>query len=73
MSATIEVKVIPRAKRNEIFVEAGRLVVRVTAPANDDKANAAALKLLANHLGLAASRLEIIRGQRSRHKSIRWT
>ncbi|MEK7537565.1 MAG: DUF167 domain-containing protein [Patescibacteria group bacterium] len=69
----VEVKVIPRAKHNEIVERDGRLVVRVTAPADDGQANAAVLEILARHLHVAASTLKIVRGQRSRLKLIRYT
>lgn len=69
-SNRVEVKVIPRAKRNEIVERDGRFIVRVTAPANDGKANGAVLKLLAKHLGVAVSRLDIIHGQTSHRKFI---
>ncbi len=54
---------------------AGRAYVklRVNAPAQDGKANAAALTLLAEEWGLACTNLRIIGGQRGRRKSIHIT
>jgi uncharacterized protein (TIGR00251 family) len=46
------------------------LLVRVTAPALDGRANRAVCRLLAKRLGLATSRVTIIRGERSRDKVI---
>jgi len=67
----IEVRVAPRSSRNEIAGERdGRLLVRVTAPPADGKANAAMLALLAKHLGVPKSRLEIVRGSSSRDKTV---
>lgn len=46
-----------------------RLVVRVTAPPDKGKANAAAAKLLAKTLGLAKSNVAIIAGEKDRMKN----
>jgi hypothetical protein len=49
----IQVRVQPRARENEISGERdGALVVRVTAPPAEGKANDAARKLLAKRLGV---------------------
>lgn len=48
-----------------------QLVVYVTAPPDDGKANEAMLRLLAKHLGVATSRLTIMRGQTNRNKLVR--
>ncbi len=47
--------------------------LRVNAPAQDGKANAALLKLLAKEWGLARTKLRIIGGERDRRKSIHVT
>ncbi|MBI5467291.1 MAG: DUF167 domain-containing protein [Candidatus Kerfeldbacteria bacterium] len=70
MTMMLEVKVVPRAKRNEVSERDGQIVVRVTAPADDGKANAAVLRLLAQYLAVPVSRLTIQRGARSRRKVI---
>jgi uncharacterized protein YggU (UPF0235/DUF167 family) len=65
----IAVRVVPRARRNEVAdAGSGRLVVRVMAAPVDDAANAAVRKLVAEHLGVRASRVEIVSGRRSRDK-----
>ena len=51
----------------------GYIKLRVNAPAEDGKANAAALKLLAKEWGLARTTLRIIGGQRDRRKSVHVT
>jgi hypothetical protein len=62
----------PRARRNEIVGErGGALVVRVTAPPVDGRANAALRKMIAKRAGVAAGRVTLIRGQRSREKLVR--
>lgn len=48
-----------------------QLVVYVTAPPEDGKANEAMIRLLAKHLGVAASHLTIMRGQTNRNKLVR--
>lgn len=68
---TIEVKVTPRASRDEILgMRDGVLSVRVTAPPVADKANQAVVKLLAKRAGVPRSRVRIVGGQRSRRKVI---
>ena len=70
--AEIEVRVIPRARREEIAGERdGRLVVRLTAPPVEGAANRALCRLLARRAGVPASRVSIVRGQSSRDKLVR--
>ena len=67
----IDVRVTPRASRNEIVgMRDGMLAVRVTAAPVDDAANRAVVKLIAKRAGVAPSRVRIIRGGRGRHKRI---
>lgn len=63
------VRVTPRAKHNAVTgVSNGQLLVRTTAPPADGKANKAVIRLLADHLDIAASRIELLRGQTHRNK-----
>ena len=48
-----------------------QLVVYVTAPPDDGKANEAMIRLLAKHLDVPASRLTIMRGMTNRNKLVR--
>ena len=67
---TVEVR--PRAGRDEIVGWQGpRLRVRVTAPPADGAANEAVRALLAERLGCAPSRVEIVRGHTARTKIVR--
>jgi uncharacterized protein len=67
----IDVRVTPRASRNEIAgLRDGVLVVRVTAPPVDDAANRAVVRLLAKRAGVAPGRVRIVRGGRGRLKRI---
>lgn len=50
---------------------AGVVVVRVTAPPVDGKANAALCAFLAERVGVPRSRVRVIRGMTSRDKLVR--
>ncbi|MEZ5676108.1 hypothetical protein SAMN06265173_10146 [Thalassovita litoralis] len=68
----IAVRVTPKASRNAVVVdEDGAIRVYVTTVPEDGKATAAVQKLLAKAVGVAKSRLELIRGQTSRDKVFR--
>lgn len=68
-STRLPIRVTPQAKRDEVGGErGGRLLVRTTAAAVDDQANAAVRKLVAAHLGVPVRRVEIVSGHRSRDK-----
>lgn len=63
------VRVTPRASRNEVVdIRNGMLQVRTTAPPADGKANAAVIKLLAEFIGVAPSRIRLLRGPTNRNK-----
>ena len=69
--ARIKVRLQPRASRDEIVgLRDGILVVRVTAPPVDGRANAALCRLIARRAGVAASRVAVVRGERSRDKLV---
>ena len=70
--AQIAVRVQVRAKRDEIAGEReGVLVVRVSAPPVDGRANRALCKLIARRAGVAPSKVTIVRGEGSRDKLVR--
>ena len=72
MSAELRVRVIPRAGKNEIAGERnGALLVRVTAPPEGGKANAAVCRLIAKALGVRPSRVAVMRGAAAREKVLR--
>ena len=62
----------PRARRDEVVGErAGAVVIRVTAPPVDGKANAALCAFVARAAGVPPSRVSVVRGQTSRDKVVR--
>ncbi|MCW9042704.1 MAG: DUF167 domain-containing protein [Pseudopelagicola sp.] len=70
--AEVAVRVTPKASRNRIVREEdGKIRVYVTVVPEGGKANAAVQKLLAKALGVAKSRLTLIRGQTAHDKVFR--
>ncbi len=66
------VKLQPRASRNEIGEPLGdELRIKVTAPPVDAAANEALIKLLAAQFDCPRSKVVLLRGQTSRHKTIK--
>jgi uncharacterized protein len=70
--AQIDVRLRPRGSKNELIgMRGGVLQAKVTAPPVDGKANEALRKLVAKRLGVAPSRVSVVRGERSRDKVLR--
>jgi len=70
---TVTVEVVPGAKRTEISgVNPWRtsLGVRVAAPASEGEANDALIEFLASRLCVPRGSIRIVRGQRSRLKTV---
>ena len=64
-----QVKVQPKASRDQVVgYRDGVLQLRVTAPPDKGRANGAVVALLSDPLGVAKSRVRIVRGQSSRDK-----
>ena len=62
----------PGAKRAEFAGQHGeRLKIRISAPPVDGKANAAVLRVLAEHLGLPRARITLVAGTTARIKRFR--
>ena len=69
--ALLSVKLQPRASKNEIGAPLGdELKIKVTAPPVDAAANQALVEFLADKLDCSRGKVELIRGQTSRHKTI---
>jgi uncharacterized protein (TIGR00251 family) len=70
--ALVRVRLQPRARRDEIVGErAGALVVRVSAPPLEGRANDALCKLLAKAAGVAPGRASVVKGASARDKVVR--
>ena len=68
---TIEIKVHPGSSRKEVRSRKDdSLAVFVHSPPEKGRANKEVIKLLSKELGVPSSRLEIIKGERSRRKTI---
>ena len=69
--AEILVRVQPRASRTEVAGErGGRIVVRVTAPPMEGRANDAVVGLLAKALGVRKSSVRVLSGHAARDKRV---
>ena len=68
----LAVRLQPRARRDEVVGErSGAIVIRVTAPPVDGKANAALCAFVARAAGIPASRVSVVRGRTARDKVLR--
>jgi UPF0235 protein mflv_3569 len=55
--------------REEVVVGSdGTYIIYTKAPAIEGRANAAAIKLLAQHFGVSKSQVRLLRGARAKHK-----
>jgi uncharacterized protein (TIGR00251 family) len=67
--ARIAVRLRPRGHADELLgLEDGVLQARVAAPPVDGKANRALCRLVAKRVGVAPSRVSVVRGAKSREK-----
>ena len=66
----LALRVTPGARTESIEVAEGHLLVKVRAKPHDGAANAAVLALLAQALGVATSRLRMLRGATGRDKLV---
>jgi len=69
--AEIAVRVTPAARRASVEAGDGVLRIAVTEPPEDGRATAAAQAALARAMGVAKTRLRLVRGARSRDKVFR--
>jgi uncharacterized protein YggU (UPF0235/DUF167 family) len=75
VSETVTVRVKPGSRKGPLIEvgEDGMLTIYVPERAVDGKANEAVTKLLAAHLGVPRSRLELVAGATARVKRFRLT
>ena len=72
LSCEIAVRMQPRARANEIVGERdGVLVVRVSAPPLDGRANDALCRLIAKRAHVGVRSVSVVRGASSREKVVR--
>lgn len=70
-AVTFPVHVQPRARRTELAgMHGGSIKLRVTAPAVEDAANHAVVEFFAALAGVPRSAVRIVRGRRSREKTL---
>lgn len=67
----LALRVTPGARSESLEIAEGRLTAKVRAKAEAGKANEAVLGLVAAALGVAASRVVLLRGATSREKLVR--
>jgi len=67
----LAVRVTPGARSEGVEIVEGRVLVKVRTKPEDGKASAAVLVLLAQALGVAPSKVEMLRGATSREKLFR--
>jgi uncharacterized protein len=71
-SADVRVRLQPRARRTEVVGERdGAVVVRVTAPPVDGRANEALCALVADRAGVPRRDVSVVRGATARDKVVR--
>jgi uncharacterized protein (TIGR00251 family) len=70
--AALAVRVTPRASRNEIVgaLHDGTIKIRITAPPDEQQANAELVDFLSEILGIGKSRIEVVAGATGRDKLI---
>jgi len=68
----LKVYLQPRSSKNEILVPyRDGIKVKVTAPPIEGKANEALIRFLAKEFGISSSCIQILKGHRSREKTLK--
>jgi uncharacterized protein (TIGR00251 family) len=71
---TLTIKMIPRSSQNKVIgVENGALKLKLTAAPIEGEANKAVIDFLSKWLRKPKSFIELMKGQQSRHKLVRFT
>ncbi|MBN1222912.1 MAG: DUF167 domain-containing protein [Candidatus Aminicenantes bacterium] len=67
----LNVKVLPRSPKQEVVrLDSGEYRVRVQAAPSKGEANKELIKVIAAHFSIPASRVEIVKGHKSRNKVV---
>jgi uncharacterized protein (TIGR00251 family) len=70
----ITLKVLPRSSKNEIIkISDKEYKIKTTAPPVDGAANDMVIKLLSDYFSVSKSCIEILRGEKSKKKTIKIT
>lgn len=70
--ARIDVRLRPRGHRDQLMGAVdGVLLARVTAPPVDGRANKALCRMVAKRIGVAPSKVSVVRGKKSPNKVVR--
>ncbi|MFN4129843.1 MAG: DUF167 domain-containing protein [Paracoccaceae bacterium] len=69
--AEFRVRATPRARKPGLTHDAGVFRISVSAPPDEGRANAAVAEALARALGVAKTRLTLVRGATARDKTFR--
>lgn len=67
----LAIRVTPGARSEAIAIEGGKVAVKVRAKPQDGAANEAVIRLVAQALDIAPSKVELLRGATSREKLLR--
>lgn len=68
----INIHLQPRASKNEIAgIHGDSIKLRLTSPPVDGAANSHAIEFFAKKLGVQKSRITIVSGEKSRHKTLK--
>lgn len=70
MNFIVTLKIVPNSSRNEIVKEDDYIKIKITAPPVENKANKVLVEFLAKKLGIAKSKIKIIRGETSKLKTL---
>ena len=71
VEGVLTVRVTPKAARNRLVIDGDIARVYVTTVPEEGKATAAVVKLLAKELGIAKTRITLLRGAKDRTKLFR--
>ena len=68
MKISVKIKPNSRYREEAVANDDGSLTIYAKVPAIEGRANLAAIRLVAKHYGVAASRVKLVRGATSRNK-----
>jgi uncharacterized protein (TIGR00251 family) len=68
--ARLVISAKPKSSKEGVSVKDGVVVVRVSAPPEDGKANARVVEVVAAFVGIPRSRVSIVRGETARQKEL---